>query len=57
MIQTHVSDEPLSIRSSIGSSGAKAKILALLMFDYRIKVCLDLQAYKSSVVVKGSFFP
>jgi hypothetical protein len=57
MIQTHVSDEPLSIRSSIGSSGAKAKILALLMFDYRIKVCLDLQADKSSVVVKGSFFP
>jgi hypothetical protein len=30
---------------------------ALLTVDYRIKVRLDLQANKSSVVVKGPFFP
>jgi hypothetical protein len=29
----------------------------LLMVDCRIKVRLDLQADKSSIVVKGPFFP
>jgi hypothetical protein len=29
----------------------------LLMVDYRIKVHMDLQADKSTVVVKGPFFP
>jgi hypothetical protein len=29
----------------------------LLTVDYRIKVRLDLQAEKSSVVAKGPFFP
>jgi hypothetical protein len=29
----------------------------VLTVDYRIKVRLDLQANKSSVVVKGPFFP
>jgi hypothetical protein len=32
-------------------------IIQVLTVDYRIKVHLDLQADKSSVVVKGPFFP
>jgi hypothetical protein len=37
--------------------GKGARKRGLLTVDYRIKVHLDLQADKSSVVVKGPFFP
>jgi hypothetical protein len=33
------------------------ELLQLLTVDYRIKVHMDLQADKSTVVVKGPFFP
>jgi hypothetical protein len=49
----------LSSRGScIGSGGACMCVGgALLMVYIRIKVQVDLQADKSSVVVKGPFFP
>jgi hypothetical protein len=37
--------------------GNGARKRGLLRVDYRIKVRLDLQADKSSVVAKGPFFP
>jgi hypothetical protein len=37
--------------------GNDARKRGLLMVDCRIKACLDLQVDKSSVVVKGPFFP
>jgi hypothetical protein len=37
--------------------GNNARKRGLLTVDYRIKVLLDLQVDKSSVVVKGPFFP
>jgi hypothetical protein len=37
--------------------GNGAKKRGLLTVDYCMKVCLDWQADKSSVVVKGPFFP
>jgi hypothetical protein len=39
------------------TSKTRLRLNYLLMVDYRIKVHLDLQADKSSVVVKGPFFP
>jgi hypothetical protein len=37
--------------------GNGARKRGLLMVDYCIKVRLDLQADKSSIVVKGPFYP
>jgi predicted glycosyltransferase len=40
--------------ASTGGGGGRGPVLTV---DYRIKVHMDLQADKSTVVVKGPFFP
>jgi hypothetical protein len=49
------SDTRLDLDCLFPGNGARKR--GLLTVDYRIKVCMDLQADKSPVVVKGPFFP
>jgi hypothetical protein len=49
------SDTRLDLDCLFPGNGARKR--GLLMVDYRIKVHMDLQADKSTVVVKGPFFP
>jgi hypothetical protein len=50
-----ISDTRLDLDCLFPGNGAKKR--GLLMVDYRIKVHMDLQADKSTIVVKGPFFP